>query len=336
MKKTIVPALVILFTITRHIILAQGCSDPGICTSGTLNASNTQDSTSSLDFTEAGFEALLNTNIASEKYRIGLDFVYGDAEKGTTVYNLILRGSMRIKEKVLVNVKMPFAYISGPVGKTYGTGDLTFTLQNTFKSGKNMALAYTLGVIIPTNDGNLMYENRSMPMVYQSSLGLFSALAGLSYKYKKWSAVIGYQYSFGSNGNLFITDNIVLDTASTFFDPVNEKRAMYANSSNLQRGSDLIFRLERGFELKKIQIALGVLPIVRLTNSRFLTQNGTETEIMKSNGLTINVTAGISYFLTKNLFLRLNSGFPVLRRTTGPDGLLRDAVIILGVGVKIW
>ncbi len=315
--------------------LAQGCSDPGICTSGSLNAANTQDSTSKIDFTEASFEELLNANVASEKYRIGADIVYGIGDKGTSIYNLVLRFSMRIKERMLINVKMPFAYISGNIGTTTGTGDLTLTMQNTFKSGKNINMAYTLGVIIPTNNANLKYNGEVMPMAYQSSLGLFSALAGLSFRYKQWSAVIGYQYSFGSNSNQFLSETIKLNSnAANFTD--QQKRASYESSKNLNRGSDLIFRLERGFQIKKLSIAIGILPILRISNSSIVDSTGADSLVFNSDGLTLNITAGISYQLSNSVFIKINYGSPVLQRKVRPDGLSRKTVLIVGFGVKLW
>ncbi|HHZ66083.1 MAG TPA: hypothetical protein EYN51_11415 [Flavobacteriales bacterium] len=313
----------------------QGCSDPGICTSGSLNAANTQDSTSRIDFTEASFDELLNATVASEKYRIGADFVYGIGDNRTAIYNLVLRFSIRVKERMLVNIKMPFAYISGNIGTTAGTGDLTLTIQNTFNSGKNINMAYTLGVIIPTNTANLKYKNEVMPMAYQSSLGLFSALGGLSFRYKQWAAVIGYQYSFGSNSNGFLSETVILDSnAENFSD--QQKRASYFSSQKLTRGSDLILRLERGFQIKKLSIAIGVLPILRLSNSSIVDSSGTTVTVLNSDGLTFNITAGLSYQLNNSTYIRLNYGSPVLSRKVRPDGLTRSSVIILGVGVKLW
>jgi len=225
--------------------------------------------------------------------------------------------------------------VKGDIGTTVGTGDLTLTAQNTFRSGNNLSLAYTLGVIIPTNKANLDYKGEAMPMVYQTSLGLYSALGGLSIRYKLWSAVIGYQHSFGSNSNEFIKKGISVDSSSAEFE--NQLgRKHYERSRHLSRGADLIIRLERGFQLNKFSIAIGVLPILRLSNSKIVEESGEVVEVIGSDGLTFNITAGASYQLNKSTFIKLNMGGPVIKRKVAPDGLFRSSVFILGFGMKIW
>ncbi|MBL4656628.1 MAG: hypothetical protein JKX73_01415 [Flavobacteriales bacterium] len=330
-----IATLLILFNLlSLGKVCSQGCSDPGICTSGSLNAGNTQDSAASIDFTLASLDDLLNATVASEKYRLGTDVVYGRGDKGTAIYNLVIRASMRIQERVLINVKMPLAYIKGNIGNTSGTGDLTLTMQNTFKSGKSMNLAYTVGVIIPTNSANLMYVNRVMPMAYQSSLGLYSGLAGLSMRYKTWSAVLGYQQSFGSNENGF-WEVPATDPNDENYE-LDKKRSQYYSSKNLTRSADLIVRLEKGFELKKMSIAIGTLPILRIGTSSIVDSTGAEVSVEGSDGLTLNFTAGASYNISNSTFVRLNFGAPILRRKVRPDGLSRTTVIILGFGMKFW
>jgi len=324
-----------LFCLYVGTVSAQGCSDPGICTSGALNSANTQDSTSKINFTEANMEALLNASVASERHKIGVDLVYGIGVKKTNIYNGVLRYSARLKERLLVNVKLPFTYVQGDIGTTSGTGDLTLTMQNTLKSGNNISLAYTLGAIIPTNNGNLKYDGNAMPMVYQTSLGLFSALGGLSIRYKLWSAVIGYQHSFGSNSNEFVRKLISVDSSSAQFESQFDRKH-YESSRHLSRGADLILRLERGFQFNKLSVVLGVLPILRLSNSEIELEPGMVEEVDGSDGLTLNITSGASYQLNKSTFIRLNMGGPVITREKAPDGLFRDSVFILGVGMKIW
>ena len=212
---------------------------------------------------------------------------------------------------------------------------MTLTMQNTFKSGRNVNMAYTLGVIIPTNDASLDYKGEAMPMVYQSSLGFFNAIVGYSIKYKKWSSVIGYQHSFGSNSNEFIKKGISVDSSSVDFSKQFDRKH-YNSSRKLSRGGDLIFRLERGFQIKSLNLAIGVLPILRLGESTYEDESGQIISVEGSDGLTLNLTAGATYHTSKSTFIKINFGGPVIKREKGPDGLLRDFVMILGVGVKMW
>ena len=81
---------------------------------------------------------------------------------------------------------------------------------------------------------------------------------------------------------------------------------------------------------------MGVLPILRLSNSKIVEESGEVVEVIGSDGLTFNITAGASYQLNKSTFIKLNMGGPVIKRKVAPEGLFRSSVFILGFGMKIW
>lgn len=313
----------------------QGCSDPGICTIGTLNSGTSQDTVSGFDPDSASLEQLLQVTYVDPKLKASVSEVYGLAEQGVQIYSSVLRASWRMKERMLLNIKLPYTYTTGDLGSTQGVGDITISLQNTVYNAKNKRLAYTLGVVVPPNNSNKKDNGFALPMNYQTSLGSFNALVGVSGAYKGWAAAVGYQHSFGANGNEFSTDLIKLDTASADYE-LNQKRLKVQSSMKLIRGNDLFLRLERRFKWKKMGFYLGVLPIYRITPSSILLADGTRQKVVGSNGLTFNVTGGINYRINRNWFVRFNYGQPLKLRDNAADGLKRARVIILSLQYQLW
>ncbi len=231
---------------------------------------------------------------------------------------------------------MPFINTEGVLGKVFGLGDLTIHLQNIFKSGKHLRMAYTLGIVIPTNSGNTKYAGAPLPMVYQTSMGFFGALAGLTISTRKWNFAIGTQQNFGRNGNEFITDNLVLDPAMPGYDPLNSQRKNFASSRKIHNGLDFMLRVERTVSIKKFVIALGILPIYRVNNSSIRLQDESIFEVSNSNGLTLNLTMGLSYKINKMWRINANAGYAVINRENAPDGLRRTAVYLIRLSRLFW
>lgn len=325
-----------VFCVMAHLGISQGCSDPGICTTGGLNSANTQDSVSAIDFTQASIEQLLSAHIAAERYRFGLEFAYMKGKMGTVLYNTIVRGDFRLRDKMALSFKLPYAYHVGDLGTVSAFGDLTLSLRNEIFSGRNRTLGFTLGVIIPTNNSNLMADGQLLPMDYQTSLGTFNALAGLSLKTKYVSLVLGYQQSFGQNGNEFAVENLTLDPTLPEYVEHNDIRQLYMTSRHIKRSGDLIMRLEGGYAFNKFALFGGILPIYRVKPSEVTLLSGEKVKVEGSDGLTINVTGGISYSFENNLSVTINCGTPLVQRKAMPDGLARDLVAIVGFSYKIW
>ena len=244
----------ILICSIRQELQAQVCSDPGLCTIGSLNSATSADTVSTTDYTKADLEELLNVSIYGERYNISTEAGISFGDEGTSIYSLNLRGSLRLKEKLSLGVKLPFISTQGVLGKVFGLGDLTINLQNIFKSGKSIRMAYTLGVVIPTNSGNTKFAGAPLPMVYQTSMGFFGALAGLTISTRKWNFVFGSQQNFGRNRNEFITNYLVLDPLLPGYDPLNSERKKFASSRKIHNGLDVMFRVERTVSIKKFVI----------------------------------------------------------------------------------
>ncbi|MGE0566483.1 MAG: hypothetical protein AB7O73_00925 [Bacteroidia bacterium] len=335
MRNLVFITLLILVFLPKKI-LPQACSDPGLCTIGTLFTATAADTVSGIDYKNTGLDALMNAAVVSEKFNVGAEMGYGGGDRRTSVYSLFLRGGIRIKEKIMLGIKIPYVFADGDLGSANGLGDITINWQHVFKSGNNLRMAYTFGMVIPTNDGNLKAGGESLPMVYQSSLGFYGAMAGVTMSTKRWNMSLGYQQNFGRNGNEFITDSLILDPMLTGYDTLNRKRLGYGSSKQLQNGGDVMLRIEHTYNYKKLSLAVGVLPIYRVTNSTIILENGKTQEVAKSGGLTFNLTGGLSYRIDRDWLVGINGGFPVINRKVAPDGLRRHTVILLRITRKFW
>ncbi|NRA13290.1 MAG: hypothetical protein HRT57_15190 [Crocinitomicaceae bacterium] len=324
--------------LTQNVGHAQGCSDPGLCTIGTLNSETTKDSVSEVDFENASLEELMSVYHTREKFRFELNSLYGIGEHDTRIYSLVFKGVIRIKKKMLLNVRIPYSLTNGTLGSNSGFGDVAVSLQNTFFSGKDKRLAATIGIVAPTGTANASDNGSVLPMAYQTTLGSINALIGVSGAYKNWGAAIGYQHSFGKNGNMFYRDNLVTNDTLIGFDPLNEYRLGFPSAQRMKRGNDLMLRLERKFNIgKKFGLVVGVLPIFRLTKTTITLDTGEEEVVLNgTDGITLNVTGGAKYKYNKNWLFRMNFGVPVIARQVRADGLTRKFVGIVSVAYKIW
>src|SRR5690606_12631740 len=180
-------------------------------TIGSLNTEASKDSVSSVDFTNAEMEILLETPYTAEKYRFTLGWVYGAGDEDVQIVSNVFQIQGRVREKLVVNIKVPYNFTSGSLGKVNGLGDITMSVENIIYSGKNKRLAFTVGAVLPSGGANVYYQGNPLPMAYQTTLGVINLLGGLSFAYKNWSSSIGYQRSFGENENDFISDNLELN-----------------------------------------------------------------------------------------------------------------------------
>lgn len=328
--------ILFIFLCSVGNVFSQACSDPGICSIGPLFSASSADSVTGTDFTKAEIEELLNSTFLGEKYSLSAEFGYGLGDRKTSIYSCNIRGSVRLRKKMLLGFKLPYVVTQGVLGETNGFGDLTINVQDVIKSGNSYRLAYTLGFVIPTNNANLKYKGAALPMVYQTSNGFYGALAGITLSTKKWNLATGYQQNFGRNGNSFSTENLILDPAVDGYDTLNRKRLNFGTSRNIQNGGDIMLRIERTFLVKKFVFSLGVLPIYRLANSTVRATDGSILEVMNSAGLTFNITSGVSYKINNHWRVIGNVGFPVINRKVAPDGLRRSNVYLLRITRSFW
>ena len=272
---------------------AQGCSDAGLCSVSSLG----------------------NNFWEKQQVTVGtISTIIGLGEQNTFYFTTQVEVTMPTFKNQSVQITMPYHVIIGNLGSLSGIGDLSISLNQKIFSTKNMIFNVVAGGKIPSNDANKTKDGIPLPMAYQTSLGTYDIIFGLSTNYKKWHFSAGYQHPTGNNLNEFVH---------------NENNPKYYNNYNqsyhLQRADDIMMRIEKRFKAKKYNLIFGVLPIYHLWNDKI--NDGQE--IANSSGLTLNLNASASKQLKNNGDIKLIIAAPIIDREVRPDGLTRSFVIIL-------
>lgn len=307
-NKTILTA-VILVALTTTKLKAQGCSDAGVCSVGSLHVA-VGDSTEE--------ERALSS--------VSLTTSLGMGEQGTTVFQVIPELNIGILKNLSWQARIPFMSISGNLGDVSGVGDIVTGLS--FEINKSSTSNTTLyaGVKIPLSESNEQDKNRSLPMPYQVGLGTFDFLGGISYRINSFQATVGYQHVIDNgNKNRF--------TRAMWSDNADAQK--YFESDGFIRGNDASFKLEYNFEMNKMKISPGVLAIYRLNKDQILDNNFVHQDIKGSDGVTLNIVGNATYEIGKKSSLRAQLGFPVVVREVRADGLTRSLVFNLGYYINL-
>jgi hypothetical protein len=282
----------------------QGCSDAGFCSAGSIKASNNDSIKNSLGF--------------SVGYAIG--------EQGTTIITPQFEPQIKISDKSMVQIKIPFQFINGDLGSNKGLGDAIVTYNlNVTNLGKK-PLTFTLGTRIATSTSSEKRDNIPMPMTYQVGLGTTDLIVGARIQFKKgFSVSLGYQQPlFNRNQNGFDSAAYKnLKLAKQLPDDEN-----YFISSYLERKGDIMMRLDKLFKIKKSTFSIGILPIYHLGKDKARINKGTIVNLENSQGLTLNINAGLNYKISNKLEISAIAAAPLIVRKSRPDGLTRAIIFV--------
>lgn len=293
------PSTCLLFTVFVAIFSlqtnAQGCADAGLCSIGPMKSS---------DF----FDEPANGEL---RFRPS----YGLGEKQVSIIGLQLEGDYNIKDIVYFQFLLPYTISTGSLGHTSGLGDLTLSLSIPIFSNDEVSTTIFGGSKIPFQNGNATYDGNLLPMAYQPSLGTFDALGGVAVTYKQFLFSAGYQQPLTQNENKYIAPGI---------DPDNESWT----TNDFERAADMAIRAEYSkSNPEKINWKAGLLGIIHMGNDTYFDPtDNVRKDIENSQGLTLNVTGGISKNWGKYT-LGTDLGFPVITREARPDGLTRTFVL---------
>lgn len=293
--------LSVIILLASFNIYAQGCSDAGLCTAGGMKHSESEN------------EKTLTAN-----------FQYGKGEQNVSISSIQLEYRQQIKNKWAFQIKLPFVMASGNLGNTSALGDLSLVGSYKTQSEKQWQSEFNLGFKLPTGQTNLnknQLTGYTAPMPYQSGLGTFDVLIGASIAHKK-----GWFFATGIQLPLIQNNKNVFDTSISSFTP--EQRA-YFSSTKLIRQPDIVARIEKTFTIKeKMRIQLGFVPIYHLGNDNYTEFFGKREKITLtgSEGLTLNMSSGITYKFNDKLHASLRYSQPFIVRKVRPDGLTRHYV----------
>ncbi len=186
-----------------------------------------------------------------------------------------------------------------------------------------------MGAKIPTgNPTKTDSEGRMLPMYYQSTLGTFDIVAGISLATQGWLFAVGYQQPLNGVENKFVWGPWTNDP--TVSEQVKEDVILYPISPNLYRGKDVMLRMEKNVRFSKFNISLGLLSIYRLDKDKTQKPNEAVVYAPDSNGLALTALVGGGYRLTPRSAIKIMNGFRIVKRHANPDGLSREFVNTIG------
>lgn len=283
----------------------QGCSDAGFCTAGSLKTLSMKDSI---------------------KNSLGFSCGYAIGEQGITIITPQFEPQIKISDKSMVQVKIPFQYINGDLGSNKGLGDVIFTYNYNMDSlGKN-PLTFSVGTRIATGTASLKKNNIPMPMPYQVSLGTTDLIVGARVQFKK-----GFSISLGYQQPLFSRNQNGFDSAAfknlKFSNQLADDKNFFI-SSHLERKGDIMLRLDKISIIKKTTVSLGILPIYHLGKDKAQINKNTTINLENSQGLTLNINAGIYYKVSSKLEISAIAATPLIVRESRPDGLTRALIFV--------
>ncbi len=299
-------AIVLLFIfmlISAAMAIAQGCSDAGFCTMGAMKPD--QPFNKKIDFRLRSMEVSLYRGTTPLSPRIMVataDFTFS------------------INSKTSFQVKVPYQTVSGSLGKTGGLGDLSLCFTRSLLSTEDFDLNLSVGGKIPTNNANQKEDGMPLPMYYQTSLGTYDFITGISFITREWLFATGVQHPFNANENEFVWS--AWENSSHSADYI----AKYAAARKLKRGTDVMFRVERNFRFSRVNFSIGLLPIYRVTNDKIETADGETIEPEGAKGLAMSGIGTVGYQFNVRTGVKLLFGHKIVQRDHNPDGLTREMV----------
>ncbi len=294
----------VLLSSTTH---AQGCSDAGFCTMGAMKP-------------DQSFTRRVNFKLRS----IEFSFYRGTSTLSPVIYSATADLNFGISDKLGFQVKLPYQWVTGRFANTQGIGDISLSLTQNLVRNEQMDINFTVGGKIPTNNSTLTSENGLvLPMYYQTSLGSYDVIAGISMLTSKWLLAFGYQQALTTNDNSFRYGEWV-----RFGD--REYLSSYDVGVGLKRGSDIMFRVERSVRFINWALSFGMLPIYRITPDKGLIQTREDAGEIKTTGLALSYLTGFTYHFSTSASIKILYGYKLLDRKTNPDGLTRDDVLTFG------
>jgi hypothetical protein len=234
--------------------------------------------------------------------------------RGTTtltpiVYVATADLNFSINNKTSVQVKLPYQFVSGRLANTSSMGDISLCFTRNVYTSKKFDINASLGTKIPTNHADKETQGFPLPMYYQTSLGSYDAIGGLSLISRKWLFATGIQIPLTQNDNQFLWQQWVAEGGPASEDYIKE----YNNSKELLRGIDVMMRVERNW-------------LYRVKNDEITGVNGQRVKPDGAKGLAMSVIFTTGYNFNVQSGIKLLIGHKIVQRDFNPDGLTRELV----------
>jgi len=299
--RLIIVLLIIVFLVPSANVQAQGCSDAGFCTLGSLKRS-----VADTAFTKRQSIAMVLSN--------------GIGDENVYVFTPAIQYDLRFNQHWALQAKVTANHASGNLGSAFGFGDAFLSGIFSPKSKGQWVISFLLGGKFPLNLGDIKEGNKPLPMQYQSSLGTIDVIAGITVANKQWLFAAAVQQPLtGINRNTFLP--IYWGTTAA---------AKYAPSNDFNRKAD--FLVSANYELfhtKKWKVNTGLLSIYHVATDTYIDGNigNQPIHLIGSDGLTLNGTFAAWYKPATKWSFGITGGVPFVVRTIRPDGLTRSFVL---------
>ena len=221
-----------------------------------------------------------------------------------------------------LQVKLPFQWVNGRLGDTKGAGDISLCYTRLVWNGDVWNLSASMGAKLPTNRSDkTSAEGLPLPMYYQTSLGTYDGIAGLSLISRKWMFATGLQVPFNQNGNQFLWGKWASRP------DVSDYILGYGRAKDLRRGVDVMFRAERNFRFSRFNASIGLLPIWRIRRDEFTSPQGVRVTANGTTGMALSAIGTLGYQFNVKSGFRLLYGKKIHQRDLNLDGLTRESVV---------
>ena len=157
MQKKVFIILLILQAMSIDI-MAQGCNDAGLCSMGDLDGKG------------LGREDKFNTQ---------LTYIFGLGEQQSLVNTLLFEQKFPVlNDRGQLFVQLPFNYIYGKLGQSFGLGDASLGFNYIYLSKEKLSASFLVAAKLPPNSSGKTIDGKGVPMVYQTSLGTYDLAFG--------------------------------------------------------------------------------------------------------------------------------------------------------------
>lgn len=297
--------IVLLLFCSSHIdAVAQGCSDAGFCSAGSLSVNAHDD-----------------TNSAAQTW-VSAAFSYGLGDFGVQVISPRIEVRHDFNRMWHASARIGMQMSVGDLATTTGLSDVVLTVA----SNVLPKLQLTLGVKLPLSDGNMMAQGGSpLPMDYQPSLGTVDLIAGAVWHAGDFSLTAALQQPLTQNKNTF----------TPLVYPTTSPAQQYHSTNGFERKSDVLLRASYVISVFEESLRLhgSLLPIYHIANDTYVDTAGVRRDIAGSRGVTLNVAILAEYILNPFNRIEVTIAAPLVVRDRRPDGLTRS--ILIGVEYRV-
>jgi len=257
-----------------------------------------------------------------------LSFYRGTTTTTPVVYVTTADLAFSLNAKNSFQVKLPYQMVrNGNLGETQGLSDISLCFTRNVFTSDQFDINVSVGGKIPTNNSDLQaegqFEGKPLPMYYQTSLGTYDIISGISLINRKWLFATGIQIPLNRNNNQFLWP-----PGSPEWQDYPDPKYIetYSQARELKRGIDVMLRVERNFRFSRVNFSAGLLPIYRITRDEITNAAGIRTKPDGTVGLALSgiVTAGYNFNVKSGI--RILFGKKITQRERNPDGLTREVV----------